>query len=155
MWRNWLLHGGCAMTKQTRFHIGYWVAAILGLMILQYFYSAAQKIAPIPYSQFQQLLQDRKVQQIAVSDRFIQGRLKEPLPDGRTQFVTTRVDPSFAEELQKYGVTYAGEIESTFLRDLLSWILPVVLFFGVWAFLARRMASQGFGGGLMSIGKSK
>ena len=45
-------------------------------------------------------------------------------------------------------------MESTLVRDLLSWVVPVVLFFGVWTFLARRMA-QGLGGGLMSIGKSK
>ena len=70
--------------------------------------------------------------------------------------MTTRVDPEFAQELQKYNVRYNGEVESTFLRDLLSWVLPVLLFFGVWAYLGRRMA-QGLGGpgGLMSIGKSK
>jgi cell division protease FtsH len=142
------------MDRQTRFHIGYWVAAILGILILQYLYVMAQRIEPIPYSQFQQLLKDRKIAEIGVSDRYIQGKLKEPLPDGRSQFVTTRVDPQFADELQKYGVTYTGQVESTFLQDLLSWVVPVLIFFGLWTFLARRM-SQGIGGGLMSIGKSK
>ncbi|HML07802.1 MAG TPA: ATP-dependent zinc metalloprotease FtsH [Xanthobacteraceae bacterium] len=141
------------MSRQTRFHIGYWIAALLGLLALQYFYVAAQKIASIPYSQFEQLLQEGKIAKVGVSDRYIQGTLKEPL-DGKTQFVTTRVDPRFADELQKYHVTYTGEVESTWLQDLLSWVLPAVLFFGVWMFLARRV-SQGLGGGLMSIGKSK
>jgi len=40
------------ISKQTRFHIGYWIAAILGLLALQYFYTTAQKVAAIPYSQF-------------------------------------------------------------------------------------------------------
>jgi cell division protease FtsH len=142
------------MNKQARFHIGYWVAAVLGILVLQYIYTMAQRIEPIPYSQFQQLLHEGKIAEIGVSDRYIQGKLKEPLPGGKTQFVTTRVDPQFAEELQKYGVTYTGQVESTFLRDLLSWIIPVVLFVGIWTFLARRMG-QGLGGGLMSIGKSK
>ena len=142
------------MNKQARFHIGYWIAAILGIMVIQYVYVTTQQIAPIPYSQFQQLLRDGKVAEIGVSDRYIQGKLKEPLPDGKSQFVTTRIDPQFADELQKYGVTYTGQVESTLLRDLLSWIVPVALFLGVWTFLARRM-SQGLGGGLMSIGKSK
>ncbi len=141
------------MNKLTRFHIGYWVAAMIGLFVVQYVYSTAQRVAPIPYSQFQQLLHDGKVAEIAVSDRYIQGKLKEPLPNGKSQFVTTRVDPQFAEELQKYGVTYNGEVESTLVSDLLSWIVPVALFFGLWALIARRM--QGLGGGLMSIGKSK
>ncbi len=141
------------MNKRTGFHIGYWVAAFIGLLLLQYFYATTQKVAAIPYSQFQQLLHDGKVAELGVSDRYIQGKLKEPLPNGKTQFVTTRVDPQFAEELQKYGVTYNGETESTLVQDLLSWIIPVALFFVLWTFLARRM--RGLGGGLMSIGKSK
>ena len=141
------------MSKQTRFHIGYWIAAIFGLLVLQYFYVASQKIASIPYSQFEQLLKSGEVTQAAVSDRYIQGTLKTPL-DGKTQFVTTRVDPQIADDLQKYGVTYTGEVASTVLQDVLSWIVPVALFFGVWMFLARRV-SQGLGGGLMSIGKSR
>ncbi len=141
------------MNKTTRFHIGYWVAAVIGILVLQYFYTTAQTIEPIPYSQFQQLLHDGKIAEIGVSDRYIQGKLKEPLANGKRQFVTTRVDPQFAEELQKYGVTYTGQVESTFVSDLLSWVVPVLLFFGLWSFLARRMG-QGLGG-LMSIGKSK
>jgi cell division protease FtsH len=141
------------MTRQTRFHIGYWIAAILGLLVVQYFYVAAQKVASIPYSQFEQLLHEHKIAEVGISDRYIQGKLKEPL-NGKTQFVTTRVDPRFADDLQKYGVTYTGEVESTLLTDLLSWIVPPALFFGVWMFLSRRV-SQGLGGGLMSIGKSK
>src|SRR5215212_10145681 len=144
------------MDKKARFNLLYALAAIFGILLIQYAITTTQRIAPIPYSQFQQLLREGKVAEIGISDRFIQGKLKEPLPDGKSQFVTTRVDPEFAQELQKSGVTYTGQIESTFLRDLLSWVLPVLLFFGVWTFLARRMAAQGgLGGGLMSIGKSK
>jgi cell division protease FtsH len=145
--------GRGTMNRQTRFHIGYWVAAVLGMIVVQYFYVTSQRVAPIPYSQFQQLLHDGKVAEIGVSDRYIEGKLKEPLPNGKSQFVTTRVDPQFADELQKYGVTYTGEVESTLIQDLLSWIVPVALFLGLWTLIARRM--RGLGGGLMSIGKSK
>src|SRR3981081_3881827 len=43
------------------------------------------------------------------------------------------------------------------LRDILSWILPALIFFGVWYLLAKRMAGQqgGLGGGFMNIGKSR
>jgi len=144
------------MEKAKRFNTWYWVAAFLGILLIQYFFSTVQQIAPIPYSQFQELLREGKVAEIGISDRFIQGQLKEPLPGGQTRFATTRVDPDFAQELQQYGVTYTGQIENTLLRDILSWVLPVLLFFGIWAFLMRRMAAQGgLGGGLMQIGKSK
>jgi cell division protease FtsH len=142
------------MNKQTQFHVGYWLAAIIGILLLQHFYSISQRIEGLPYSQFQQLLQEGKVDRVAVSDRYIQGTLKEPLPNGKKQFVTTRVDSQLAGDLQKFGVTYSGEVESTLLTDLLSWVVPAVVFFGLWTFLSRRM-SQGLGGGLMSIGKSK
>jgi cell division protease FtsH len=141
------------MNRQTRFHLVYWVAAMIGILVLQYFYVTATTIAHIPYSQFQLLLRDHKVAEIGVSDRYIEGKLKNPLPNGKTQFTTTRVDPEFARELEKYGVTYTGEVESTFFQDLLSWVVPALIFFGLWTFLARR-TSQGLGG-IMSIGKSK
>jgi len=143
------------MTQKT-FNIGYAIAAIFLVFIIQYAVSVANQIAPIPYSDFQRLLHEGKIASVGVSDRFIQGSLKEPLPGGKKQFVTTRVDPQFAIELDKYGVPYTGEIESTLLRDLLSWLMPMLLFVGLWWYLGRRFAeSQGFGGGLMSIGKSK
>ena len=50
---------------------------------------------------------------------------------------------------------FSGAIESNFLRDLLSWVLPIALFFGVWMFMYRRFASQQGFGGLMSVGRSK
>src|SRR5207245_3865662 len=84
---------------------------------------AANKIAVIPYSQYQQLLRDGKVDSVGISDRTVQGTLKEPLPGGQKQFVTTRVDQEVAQELEKYHVRFTGQIESTFLRDLLSWIM--------------------------------
>ena len=123
---------GGPMKDPVRFNIGYAIAAMVGVLLMQYLIGTAREIAAIPYSQFEQLLKDGKVAEIGISNRFIQGKLREPL-DGKSQFVTTRVDPEFAQELQKYNVRYNGEVESTFLRDLLSWVLPVLLFFGVWA----------------------
>ena len=57
--------------------------------------------------------------------------------------------------MAKYNVKFAGTIESTFLRDLLSWIVPIGLFFGIWYFMYRRFANQAGFGGLMSVGRSK
>jgi cell division protease FtsH len=140
------------LRKQTRFNLLYWLVALAGILLLQYVVSATRDIAQIPYSRFEQLLREGKIAELGVSDRFIEGKLKEPLPEGKTQFFTTRVDLALAAELQKYGVTYTGEVESTLLRDLLSWVVPVLLFLGLWTLLARRM---GGGSGLMAIGKSR
>jgi cell division protease FtsH len=144
------------MTSRTRFNILYAVAAFLAVLLIQYLVATANRIAVIPYSEYQQLLQQGKVDSVGISDRTIQGTLKEALPGGQKQFVTTRVDPDIAQQLEKYHVRFTGQIESTFLRDLLSWIMPVLLFVGVWWYIGRRAAQGGgFGGGLMAIGKSK
>jgi cell division protease FtsH len=143
------------MTNKTRFNVGYAIAAIFAVFVIQYFISTASQIAVIPYSEFQQLLRQGKVASVGISDRTLQGTLKDALPGGQKQFVTTRVDPEIAQELEKYNVRFTGQIESTFLRDLLSWIMPVLLFFGLWWYIGKRAAEgQGFGG-LMAIGKSK
>jgi cell division protease FtsH len=142
--------------NNTRFNVGYAIAAIFAIFVIQYFISAASQIAVIPYSEYQQLLKQGKVATVGISDRTLQGTLKEPLSGGQKQFVTTRVDQETAQELEKYNVKFTGQIESTFLRDLLSWVMPVLLFFGLWWYIGKRAAEGGgFGGGLMAIGKSK
>ncbi|MGH6796367.1 MAG: ATP-dependent zinc metalloprotease FtsH, partial [Methylocella sp.] len=53
--------------------------------------------------------------------------------------------------LDKHHVIYSGEIQSHWLADILSWVLPTLLFFGLWMFVFRRFGS----GGMMAIGKSR
>ena len=53
-------------------------------------------------------------------------------------FAAYRVDPKRSQKLDQYGVTFRGQTESTFLRDLLSWVLPVLLFVGLWRLLPGR-----------------
>ncbi len=144
------------MNNKTRFNVGYAIAAIFAVFVIQYFISTTSQIAVIPYSEYQQLLKQGKVESVGISDRTVQGTLKEPLSGGQKRFVTTRVDQETAQELEKYNVRFTGQIESTFLRDLLSWVMPVLLFFGLWWYIAKRAAEGGgLGGGLMAIGKSK
>lgn len=144
------------MTKKSWFNVAYAIFAICALLFIEYAIVATNRIAVIPYSQYQQLLRDGKVDSVGISDRTVQGMLKEPLPGGQKQFITTRVDQDVAQELEKYHVRFTGQIESTFFRDLLSWIMPVLLFFGVWWYIGQRIAQGGgLGGGLMQIGKSK
>ncbi|MFT3802972.1 MAG: ATP-dependent zinc metalloprotease FtsH [Burkholderiaceae bacterium] len=139
--------------NKTQFNLWYWIAAFFALMVFQYLFTTGTQVAQIPYSQFETYLGQGKIAEVAVSDRFIQGRFKEPV-DGRPMFITTRVEPDLARQLQGQGVVVSGQIESTFLRDLLSWVVPVLLIVAIWMFALKRMRG-GLGGGLMQIGKSK
>ncbi|HXP30889.1 MAG TPA: ATP-dependent zinc metalloprotease FtsH [Stellaceae bacterium] len=144
------------MQRETQLHLWYGLAAVIGVLLLQYFWALSQQVEPIPYSAFETYLHDGKIAEITISQHYVYGKFKEPLADGKKEFVTDRVEPAFADQLAKYGVTFAGTEESTFLRDVLSWVLPVLFFFALWIFVFRRIAaSSGFGGGLMAVGKSK
>src|SRR5262249_53273368 len=129
------------------------------ILLLQAVWQQYQQVEPIPYSQFQSYLKDGKVDDIVISDKYVQGKLKNAGPDQPSEFITTRVDPNTAAELEKYGVKFRGATESglgALVRDILSWVLPVVIFFGLWMFVFRKIAEkQGFGGGFMTVGKSK
>jgi cell division protease FtsH len=144
------------MERETQFHLWYVVAAVISVLLLQYFWTTAQQVEPIPYSAFKTYLHDGKVADITISEHYVYGHFKEALADGRTEFATDRVEPAFADELSKYGVTVSGTQESTVLRDVLSWVLPALFFFAIWMFVFRRFAAgSGLGGGLMAVGKSK
>jgi cell division protease FtsH len=142
------------MNGKTQFNLWYWVAAFIGLMVFQTIFSTATQVAQIPYSEFETHLEAGRVAEVQVSDNYVQGTFRQPLDGGQTRFITTRVEPGLAEQLRQYDVVVTGQIESTFLRDLLSWIVPMALFIGVWMFLIRRMGG-GVGGGMLQIGKSK
>ncbi len=141
------------MDRKTKFNIWYVVAALAIFTLVQSFYQSSKEYTTIPYSEFQTLLDQNQIDQVWVSQDTIQGTLKQPEKNGLKQFVTTRVPPDIAAELDKHHVTYSGEIPSAWLTDILSWVLPAVIFVGLWMFVIRRFG-QG-AGGLMSIGKSR
>ena len=141
------------MERRTRFHVLYVVFAVVAMLLIQEAWQRAQTVEVVPYSEFERLLKDDKISEVTVSDRHITGKLKGS-DSKKTVAVANLVEPEIASRLDKYGVKYTRVYESTFLRDLMSWVLPALIFFGIWFFLARRM-SQGMGGGFMSIGKSR
>src|SRR5574339_246494 len=144
------------MERRTQFNIGYLLFALLAIFVLQQWWQQAQTIEVVPYSEFEKLLAENKISEVVVSDQRITGKLKAP-EGGKRVAVANLVAPDVAERLDKYNVQYTRVHESTFLRDVLSWVLPALVFFGVWYLLVRRMSQGmgGMGGGFMSIGKSR
>ncbi|EHR1105007.1 TPA: ATP-dependent metallopeptidase FtsH/Yme1/Tma family protein [Escherichia coli] len=143
------------MEKKNQWNTGYWIVALLLLLSLQSYWQTAKTVEPVPYSEFEKALAEGRVAEVLVSDRTVTGRLKSPDSRGKTTIVATRVEPDLADRLSKYDVPYARVLESTWLCDVLSWILPAVAFFGVWFFLFRRFAEKQGMGGFLNIGKSR
>ena len=150
------------------FSFWYFVIAMIGLLAIESFFYAPHKQS-LSYSDFKVLLKAGKVSDLTIGESEISGQLQieglegllpeervkklEDLGKGEHRFMTTRVeDPTLIEALERMKVQYAGKVETTWMVTLLSWIIPALLFFGLWAFFLRRM---GAAGGMMEIGKSK
>jgi cell division protease FtsH len=157
--------------RKQQFSIGYFIVALLMLFLLQYYF-AAPKVETIGYSQFKSLVKKNLVTNLVVNEQTIRGEIKpegvkevlsaEQLKsreeaikeDSALPFVTVRIeDPDLVTELEEAGVPFKGEVVSQWVPTLLSWVVPVVLFFLLWNYLFRKMGSAG--GSLMQIGKSK
>ncbi|MBI4798431.1 MAG: ATP-dependent metallopeptidase FtsH/Yme1/Tma family protein [Desulfarculus sp.] len=126
--------------------LGIWFVFILNNMI--YNYTGPTRLA---YSEFLDHLRSERVKEIAISDQMIAGTYLDK--EGKeTKFTTVRVTPDLAKELEGHQVKFRGEVESAFLRNLLSWVIPIFLFVGIWYFMMKRM---GPGAGVMQFGASR
>ena len=146
------------MEKHHKFSIWYVLLAVWAILIIENILFGFFTIKTIPYSQFLDLVREGKISEVAISQNQIQGRMiaEKGGANGAekgTEFRTVRVDPEISDLLAKNNITFKGEIQSTFFRDLLSWVVPIFIFVGVWFFIMRRMMGQQ--PGFMSIGKNK
>ena len=131
--------------------------ALVLLLALAQMYWLVPGNRPIPYSEFKALVRNGSVAEVTIGQQVIRGTLKAPragTAGPSTEFTTTRVDdPKLAEELDARGVRYTGEIASTWLSELLGWIVPLLIIVAIWSFFFRRMT--GAEGGLMSFARSR
>jgi len=143
------------MERQHKFSLWYILLGIWGVFIIHNMIFSAMSIKTIPYSEFLKLVKEGKVSEVAITQNQIQGRL---LNDGSESgkgemFRTVRVDSDISKLLEESNIKFKGEIESTFFRDLFSWIVPIFIFVGIWYFMMRRMTGKQ--PGFMSLGKNK
>ncbi|HZC81822.1 MAG TPA: ATP-dependent metallopeptidase FtsH/Yme1/Tma family protein, partial [Nitrospiraceae bacterium] len=143
------------VNKKTSFSILYILLAIFAVVLVHDFIVAMQKVEELPYSEFKTLMAAGKVGEITVTQQRLTGKLKPESGSKEPKlFTTVRVeDPDLVKELNEHHVVFTGVIESSFLRDLLSWFVPALVFAGIWFFVIRRFG-QGQGG-FMTVGKSK
>jgi cell division protease FtsH len=133
---------GFELDKKQTWNLGYWVLALILLLVLQNVWQNASQA------------QVGRIAEVSIADRTVSGRLKTP--DGqKTVLIATRVEPELAARLEKYEVPYTRIVENTWVKDLMSWILPTLVFFGLWFYLFRNFAEKQGMGGFLSIGKSR
>jgi cell division protease FtsH len=141
--------------KQRQFSIWYVFIAIWLMLLIQIFVTPLIGPKELAYTEFKKSVAEDKILEVAISQTLIHGRAKDgALGDGGDLFRTIRVeDPRLLEDLEQHHVTVTGVIESTFWRDVLSWVIPALVFVGLWWLILRRMG-QGQGT-FMTVGQSK
>ena len=137
------------LPPKRRFQIWYFLLAVLFFSYLQPFLFS-ENVATIPYSRFKQAIADGTVGKLIIGPENITGTLTGT---PNQAFKTIRFDdPGLVKELDDRSISYSGQYENRFLGIILSWVLPLGLFYLIWRFTMRKM---GPGMGVMSFSKSK
>ena len=137
-----------------RLDLYFLIGVALVFLAVNQIWGSAQQGQTVPYSQFREWMDKGTVSDVTVGQNTISGTHKANAKAKPEPFVTNRVDPEIARDLDAHHVKFSGEPAPGFIENLLSWLLPMALMFLLWMFLLRPMAT-GIGGGLMSIGRSR
>jgi cell division protease FtsH len=164
--------------KQPKSVINYLTVALLVVLAASMFAQGLKTAAVlIDYSDFKQLVQDGRVEDVRIGATTITGHAERTailntLPEAARaamaersaksakqslSFRTFRVeDPQLPSELQQAKVRYTGVAESNWLTTVVSWLAPVLLFASIWWLLLGKGTGRGLGtGDLFGAGKSR
>jgi cell division protease FtsH len=141
-----------ALPPKAHFSIWYFLIIFLLISVVQNYF-LAPRVENIPYSKFKQSLAEGQVNNLVIGPDKINGKLKAKGDKAEQDFVTIRVeDPNLIKELDERKVSYSGLYESKLMANILSWVIPLAIFFIIWRYAMKRM---GPGYGVMSFSKSK
>ena len=170
------------MNQRQEFSLWYFLGALVLMFAIQTYFGASH-IEVLPYSDFKLLVGAGKVQSVTIGSETIEGTVdltgidkvlapaavesikkqtgtlaETTQAEQKTNahpFVARRVeDPQLVALLDSAKVPYTAATENRWLSTLVSWILPAVIFVGLWSFVMRR-AGAGHMGSMMEIGQSK
>lgn len=108
----------------------------------------------INYYEFKELVKSKNISQVAIGQTTI--RAFSNANGIKTIYNVKKVheDMSLIPLLEANKIPYGGYSETNWFTDLVSWMLPIFIFFGIWMFLASRM-QKSMGGGILGMGSSK
>jgi len=142
--------------------IVYYIISLVVVMLLNtmLFPQIERKsIKEVGYSEFLTMLEEDKIKSVEIDQTRIAFKPVEQEDDEKiTYYTTNRVtaDDKIVERLIEADVEFGQVVPeemSPFIEFLLSWVLPLVIFYGVGSLMFRKM-SQKMGGNSMTFGKS-
>ncbi|WP_300363391.1 ATP-dependent zinc metalloprotease FtsH [Hydrogenimonas sp.] len=109
----------------------------------------------IPYSDLKRMIKEGKIKYVSIGQTTIKAISSEG--GFKTLYIAKKVgeDSTLIPLLDQKGVEYSGYSENNWLGEILfGWVLPILIFFGIWMFLASRM-QKNMGGGILGMGSAK
>jgi cell division protease FtsH len=137
---------------KVHFSIWYFIVALLVIMWFQTFVNE-QQANRVSYSEFKQLIRTGKVESVTIGPDRVTAALKDTKEPNRSITAVRVEDPDLVRDLEAQGIKFSGSSDNKWLGVLLSWLLPLAIFFFFWSFLMRRMG--GGPQGVLSVGKAK
>ncbi len=138
--------------RKVHFSIWYFIVALLVIMWFQTFITEQQSNR-VSYSEFKQLIRAGKVESVTISPDKVTATLKDAKEPNKIITAVRVEDPDLVKDLEAQGIKFSGSSDNKWLAVLLSWLLPLAIFFFFWSFLMRRMG--GGPQGVLSVGKAK
>ncbi len=107
----------------------------------------------VSYSEIKKLVKEDKIKELKITPTIIEAVGGE---GAHTRFIAENIpvhDPDFVKLLDQHNVKYVGVMGGGLMAEILSSVLPILLFFAIWIFIAKKM-SKGMGGGILGVGKA-
>ena len=112
-------------------------------------------VKEVDYSSFMTMTENQEIDKVQVEQDKILFTKKDDKQAYKTALMN---DPALIERLHKSGADFTGEIVEAMnplLSALLSWVLPILIFFGIGHYMNKRLMKNMGGPGAMQFGKAK
>ena len=113
-----------------------------------------KRVTEVDYGKFMKMIEDKEIGKVEVEDTQIIFTDKDEKAIYKTGLMN---DPTLTERLYESGATFAKNIQekmSPIVSLLLTYGLPILIFFGLGQYLSKKMMSQMGGRNAMSFGNS-
>ena len=108
----------------------------------------------VKYSEIKTKIEEGNIKSVKLTPSTVEAISES---EGRKVRYVAQNVPTYDKDLipllEKKKITYEGVMGNGFLSELTSMMLPILIFFGIWIFLAKKM-SKGMGGGILGAGKA-
>ena len=112
-------------------------------------------VKEVDYSSFMTMTENQEIDKVQVEQDKILFMKKDDKQAYKTALMN---DPALIDRLHKSGADFTGEIVEAMnplLSALLSWVLPILIFFGIGHYMNKRLMKNMGGPGAMQFGMGK